>query len=434
MLRCNSLDQEYLILSIAYSLFLYVLSPFIFLQLWLRGRKASAYRKRWMERLGFYQNNIQTDSLIIHCASVGEILAASPLIKQLINKYPHQKITITCNTPTGTEQIVKIFGSAVGHIYLPLDFYGSVQRFLNKLKPSAIVILETELWPNLIIQSKRRNVPVLVLNARLSEKSLKGYQFFGSLSRKVMASITMLAAHNQQDVDRFKQLGLQDQQSTVVGSIKFDIQLSQQTRDSVQNLKQKLGNYSFIWVAGSTHPGEHEQIIAAHKMLCNTQESCLLIIAPRHPEQFDSAAKLLSEAKISFARWSNNDLTNQSVLLADTMGEMLTFFGVAHCAFIGGSLIDRGGHNPLEAAALAVPVITGPSYYNFKHVFPQLIAKQACTEIDSPSSLCNQLALYADSPEQAKLDGKEALKIVASNCGAIEKTINILAPYLSKQA
>lgn len=434
MLRCNSLDQEYLILSIAYSLFLYVLSPFIFLQLWLRGRKASAYRKRWMERLGFYQNNIQTDSLIIHCASVGEILAASPLIKQLINKYPHQKITITCNTPTGTEQIVKIFGSAVGHIYLPLDFYGSVQRFLNKLKPSAIVILETELWPNLIIQSKRRNVPVLVLNARLSEKSLKGYQFFGSLSRKVMASITMLAAHNQQDVNRFKQLGLQDQQSTVVGSIKFDIQLSQQTRDSVQNLKQKLGNYSFIWVAGSTHPGEHEQIIAAHKMLCNTQESCLLIIAPRHPEQFDSAAKLLSEAKISFARWSNNDLTNQSVLLADTMGEMLTFFGVAHCAFIGGSLIDRGGHNPLEAAALAVPVITGPSYYNFKHVFPQLIAKQACTEIDSPSSLCNQLALYADSPEQAKLDGKEALKIVASNCGAIEKTINILAPYLSKQA
>ena len=420
-------------MSIAYSLFLYVLSPFIFLQLWLRGRKASAYRKRWMERLGFYQNNFQTDSLIIHCASVGEILAASPLIKQLINKYPHQKITITCNTPTGTEQIVKIFGSAVGHIYLPLDFYGSVQRFLNKLKPSAIVILETELWPNLIIQSKRRNVPVLVLNARLSEKSLKGYQFFGSLSRKLMASITMLAAHNQQDVDRFKQLGLQDQQSAVVGSIKFDIQLSQQTRDRVQNLKQKLGNYSFIWVAGSTHPGEHEQIIAAHKMLCNTQESCLLIIAPRHPEQFDMAAKFLSKAKVSFARWSNNDLTDQSVLLADTMGEMLTFFGVAHCAFIGGSLIDRGGHNPLEAAALAVPVITGPSYYNFKHVFPQLIAKCACTEVDNPSSLCNQLTLYARSPEQAKREGKEALKIVESNCGAIEKTINILAPYLSKQ-
>ena len=324
-------------MSIAYSLFLYVLSPFIFLQLWLRGRKASAYRKRWIERLGFYQNNIQTDSLIVHCASVGEILAASPLIKQLLDKYPHQKITITCNTPTGTEQIVKMFGSTVQHIYLPLDFYGSVKRFLNKLRPSAIVILETELWPNLIIESKQRNLPLLVLNARLSEKSFKGYQFFGSLSRKLMASITMLAAHNQQDVDRFKQLGLQDQQSAVVGSIKFDIQLSQQTRDRVQNLKQKLGNYSFIWVAGSTHPGEHEQIIAAHKMLCNTQESCLLIIAPRHPEQFDMAAKFLSKAKVSFARWSNNDLTDQSVLLADTMGEMLTFFGVAHCAFIGGS-------------------------------------------------------------------------------------------------
>ena len=181
---------------VAYSLFLYVIGPAIFLHLWLRGRKASAYRKRWSERLGIYGKKLQTDSLIIHCASVGEIMAASPLIKQLMIEYPSQKITITCNTPTGSEQIIKIFGGAVQHIYLPLDFYGSVKRFLNKLRPAAVIILETELWPNLIFQSKSRNIPILVLNARLSEKSLKGYQLIEPLSRQLMRSITMLDGHN----------------------------------------------------------------------------------------------------------------------------------------------------------------------------------------------------------------------------------------------
>ncbi|MDG2018630.1 MAG: lipid IV(A) 3-deoxy-D-manno-octulosonic acid transferase [Porticoccaceae bacterium] len=416
----------------AYSLFLYVLSPFIFLQLWLRGLKASAYRKRWDERLGFYRMPVQTDNLVIHCASVGEIMAAGPLIKQLMAKFSEHRVTITCNTPTGSEQIAKIFGNSVQHIYLPLDFHGSVKRFLNKWRPAAIIILETELWPNLLLQSKQRQIPVLVLNARLSEKSLKGYQLFGSLSRSLMHSITMLAGHNQEDVERFKLLGLQDAQSTVVGSIKFDIQLSQQVRDNAKQLKQALNGYKFVWVAGSTHPGEHEQIIAAHRLLCSKYAKSLLIIAPRHPEQFDNVADLLDDENMAFARWSARDLVDQPVLLANTMGEMLTFLGAAHCAFIGGSLIDRGGHNPLEAAALAIPVITGPSYYNFKHIFPPLIAKNACNEVDGPSALCEQLAVYAGSPEQAKLRGEEALKIVQKNCGAIEKTLNMLAPYLSK--
>jgi 3-deoxy-D-manno-octulosonic-acid transferase len=413
-----------------YSFFLYAVSPAIFLHLWLRGRKASAYRKRWPERLGIYNKKLQPDTLVIHCASVGEIMAASPLIQQLMYEYPAQQITITCNTPTGSEQIVKLFGSSVQQLYLPLDFHGSVKRFLNKLQPVAIIILETELWPNLIIQSKSRNIPVLVLNARLSEKSVKGYLRIAPLSRQLMQSITVLAGHNQLDVDRFKRLGLKDSQCSVVGSIKFDIQLSNQVRDSAQQLKQTLNNYDFVWVAGSTHPLEHQQIIAAHKLLCSSHKKSLLIIAPRHPEQFDKVANLLCDEKISFGRWSAKDFIDQPVLLADTMGEMLTFFGAAHCAFIGGSLIDRGGHNPLEAAALAIPVITGPSYYNFKHIFPQLIAKNACTEVDDSDALFDQLATYANSPEQAKLHGKEAFKMVQSNQGAIEKTLRCLTPYI----
>ena len=416
----------------AYSLFLYIISPAIFVHLWLRGQRASAYRKRWAERLGIYGKDLQAKTVVIHCASVGEIMAANPLIKQLMADYPQQKITITCNTPTGSEQIVKIFGDAVQHIYLPLDFHGSVKRFLNKLKPAAVIILETELWPNLMMQTKGRNIPLLVLNARLSEKSVKGYQLITPLSCELMRSITMLAGHNQSDVDRFKSLGLKDSQATVVGSIKFDIELSRQVKESAEQLKQSLNNYHFIWVAGSTHPGEHEQVIAAHKQLCKLKEKSLLIIAPRHPEQFDKVADILRDEKIAFGQWSDKDLVDQSVLLANSMGEMLTFFGAAQCAFIGGSLIDRGGHNPLEAAAMGIPVITGPSYYNFKHIFPQLIAKNACTEVHDSSTLSEQLANYASSPEQAKLNGKEGLEIVQSNCGAIEKTLNILAPYIAK--
>jgi 3-deoxy-D-manno-octulosonic-acid transferase len=416
----------------AYSLLLYILSPFIFLQLWLRGLKASAYKKRWNERLGFYRMPLETGNLVIHCASVGEIMAASPMIKQLMARFPEHNITITCNTPTGSEQVAKIFGSSVQHLYLPLDFHDSVKRFLNKLQPAALIILETELWPNLLVQAKQRQIPVLVVNARLSEKSLKGYQIFSSLSRELMRSITMLAGHNQEDVERFKHLGLKDSKTRVVGSIKFDIQLSEQAKENAQQLKQTLNHYDFVWVAGSTHPGEHEQVIAAHKLLCNNHAKSLLIIAPRHPEQFDKVAELLSDENIDFARWSAQNLVDHPVLLADTMGEMLTFYGAAHCAFIGGSLIDRGGHNPLEAAAMGIPVISGPSYYNFKHIFPELLIKNACREVDGPNALCDQLAMYARSLEQAKLNGEKALKIMQSHSGAIEKTLNLLAPYLSK--
>ena len=419
-------------LRAAYSLFLYAVSPAIFLQLWLRGRKASAYRKRWAERLGLYRATLEQQTLAFHCASVGEIMAASPLIKQLMTDFPKQKITITCNTPTGSEQIVKIFGDSVQHIYLPLDFHGSVKRFLNRLRPTAIVILETELWPNLIIQAEKRNTPVLVLNARLSEKSAKGYQLLAPLSRQLMRSITVLAAQNQADIDRFKLLGLEDSQAEVVGSIKFDIQLSEQVKERAGLLRNKLNNYGFIWVAGSTHPGEHKQIIAAHKMLCKTEVKSLLIIAPRHPEQFNKVAELLRDEKIAHGRWSENDLVDQPVLIADTMGEMLTFFGVAHCAFIGGSLIQRGGHNPLEAAALSVPIITGPSYYNFMHIYSQLMAKNACTEVHDASALYQQLLSYAKSPQQAAAGGEEALKIVQSNSGAIEKSIKLLQPFITQ--
>jgi 3-deoxy-D-manno-octulosonic-acid transferase len=414
----------------AYSLVLYLLSPIIFFYLWSRGLKNRSYRGRWAERLGFYHGQLKTDSLVIHCASVGEIMAASPLINKLLSDAPNQVITITCNTPSGSEQIAKLFGHSVQHVYLPLDFPGSVVRFLNKLRPKALVILETELWPNLIIKSKQRLLPVLVINARLSAKSLGKYQLFASLSKELIGSISTLAGHSEEDINRFKQLGLSDTKAIVTGSIKFDIPMTEQTRRNGEALKAQLADYDFVWVAGSTHPKEHEQVLEAHRQLIKNSNS-LLIIAPRHAEQFKPVAELLSKSKIAFAKRSLNNLDGQSVLLADSMGEMMTFYGAADCAFIGGSLIERGGHNPLEAAACAIPVITGPSYYNFAQIYPQLIANQGCIEVDSARTLAEQLKLFASKPKQASKQGQDAHEIVKQNQGALDKTFNLILKFLS---
>ena len=413
-----------------YSLVLYLLSPIIFFHLWSRGLKNKSYHGRWAERLGFYHGHLKTDSLVIHCASVGEIMAARPLINKLLSETPNQTLTITCNTPSGSEQVAKLFGNSIQQIYLPLDFPGSVARFLKKLQPRALVILETELWPNLIIKSKQCQLPVLVINARLSTKSLSKYQLFASLSQELMGSISMLAGHSEEDIKRFKQLGLSDARAIATGSIKFDIRVTEKARKNGETLKTQLADYDFVWVAGSTHPKEHEQVLEAHRQLIKNSNS-LLIIAPRHMEQFKPVAELLSESKIAFAERSKNNLNGQPVLLADSMGELVTFFGAANCAFVGGSLIDRGGHNPLEAAACAIPVITGPSYYNFAQIYPQLIENKGCVEVDSAMALGEQLKLFASKPEQAMKQGRKALEIVKKNQGALDKTFKLILQLLN---
>lgn len=405
---------------ILYSLLLYILSPIVFLHLWLRGNKAPAYRQRWGERLGFYKQPIQTNSIVIHCASVGELMAASQLIKKLTEKHT---ITLTCNTPTGSAEIIKQFGNNVQHIYLPLDFPGSVKRFLNTFKPKAVVILETELWPNLIIKSQQAAIPVTIINARLSEKSQRGYQKVAPLTHAMMKHISLLAAHNQTDANRFMALGLDKAKCVVTGSIKFDIQITQDVTRAIDKLTPQLAQHSFVWVAGSTHPGEHEQVIAAHQALCQNVPDALLIIAPRHPEQFQAVANLLANSDLSFSQRSQQAHQGENVLLADTMGEMLTFFGAAHCAFIGGSLIERGGHNPLEAAAFRIPVITGASFTNFLHVYPQLLKEEACICVNNEAELRSQLIELSQSERKRSTLGENAFAILEQNKGALTRTI-----------
>lgn len=413
-----------------YSLILYLLSPLIVFYLYgIRGKKNPAYRYHFAERFG-HVTATNNSPLIFHCASVGEVLAATPLIKQLQLQHPDLAIIITSNTPTGREQIKNNFQDSVQTLYLPLDFPSATARFLKNIQPQALCILETELWPNLMTQCRNKYIPVLVLNARLSAKSQQGYNKVKPLTRVIMSSITRLASHNQQDAQRFIELGLAPDKVAVTGSIKFDIQPNTEQVEKVSKLKAQYKHHRFIWVAGSTHPVEHELILQVHSHLLTQFPDALLVIAPRHPEQFNKVADLLTDSVLTFSRRSENNYANEQVLLADTLGELQYLYGMANVSYIGGSLIERGGHNPLEAAAFSVGVLSGPHTYNFNHVYPELVALGGCMQVKTSDELYKQLCLYANEPELCKTLGIQANKCLMNNQGAIENTLTIINQYI----
>ena len=418
-----------------YSLALIIISPLIVFYLYvLRGKKNKGYRAHFKERFGFVSKSLFTSKskpLVVHCASVGEVLAAAPLIKALQKQHPQLNILITCNTPTGREQIINQFKNTVACSYLPMDFAFSTARFLKRINPQALCILETELWPNLMAISHKKNIPVLVLNARLSEKSQQGYQKVTKLTQIIMRSITVLASHNKKDAERFIELGLPPSKSHVTGSIKFDITPSDEQLTKVANLKFVYKTQErFVWVAGSTHPLEHEMILNAHQQLLKKYPNALLIIAPRHPEQFDKVADTLAQSPLSFSRRSNNNYQNEHVLLADTLGELQCLYGAGNVSYVGGSLIRRGGHNPLESAAFSVGVITGPYTYNFDHIYPELIKLKGAVVVENTDELATQLINLSQNTKACQTLGNKAQQCVLKNQGAIKKTLTIINQYL----
>ena len=420
---------------IFYSFALILISPLIVFYLYvLRGKKNKGYRAHFKERFGFVSKSLFTSKgkpLVVHCASVGEVLAAAPLIKALQKQHPQLNILITCNTPTGREQIINQFKNTVACSYLPMDFAFSTARFLKRINPQALCILETELWPNLMAISHKKNTPVLVLNARLSEKSQQGYQKVAKLTQIIMRSITVLASHNKKDAARFIELGLTPSKSHVTGSIKFDINPSNEQLASVANLKAEYKTQErFVWVAGSTHPLEHEMILNAHQQLLKKHSNSLLVIAPRHPEQFNKVADTLAQSPLSFSRRSNNNYQNEQVLLADTLGELQCLYGAGNVSYVGGSLIRRGGHNPLEAAAFSVGVITGPHTYNFDHVYPELIKLKGAVVVENTDELATQLINLSQNTKACQTLGNKAQQCVLKNQGAIKKTLTIINQYL----
>jgi len=408
-----------------YSFLFYLALPFLLFRLWWRGIKAPAYRKRWLERLGFnYAKAKNTKQPIwIHAVSVGETLAIVPLVKLLQARHPDIPIVMTTMTPTGAERVEVTFGEGVTHYYCPYDIPCAIQRFLTHLNPRGCVIVETELWPNLINACSKRNIPVLVANARLSERSAKGYARFGLMAEQMLQQIECIAVQNSIDGERFLNLGVPPSSLEVTGSIKFDVKVPEGEERLAFALRELWGQSRPVLIGASTHEGEETALLQAYQGLLACYPELLLVVVPRHPERFDHVAELIKQQNFKLARRSLGQQPNQAtqVYLGDTMGELMKLLTAADIAFVGGSLIERGGHNPLEPAVLRKPVLMGPHFYNFQLICDSLSSAGALTVISTADKLAVEVKRLLNNPESMAKQGQAGYRFVQDNQGALEK-------------
>jgi len=413
-----------------YSAIFYCLLPFILLRLLFRGIAAPNYRKRWLQRFGFYTaSDLSKETIWLHAVSVGETLAAVPLVKALQAKYPDYRLLITCMTPTGSERITAAFGDSVDHSYAPYDMPDAVARFIQRVQPKMLIIMETELWPNTVAACYKRQIPVILANARLSEKSARGYARVTSLSAPMFAQLTTVAAQHGDDGTRFTALGLPAEKLCVSGNIKFDLDLNAQIRKSAEALRQQWRGTSRrpILVAASTHRGEDEIILQAFSLIKQSVNNALLVLVPRHPERFNQVGNLCLEAGFSLARRSNNNPTDTAdILLGDTMGELMTFFGACDIAFVGGSLVANGGHNMIEPAAWGKPTLSGLSVFNFAEVSRLLAESGGLTLVEGAAPLAEAVIGLIKSPEQSQQMGQQAQQVAEANRGALERLLTVI--------
>ncbi len=432
---------------LAYTIVIYLLTPIVLLRLLWRSIKSPQYRQRIAERFG-YINDISVEGPIwIHAVSVGEFIAAVPLIKKVMQQYPEHKILITTTTPTGSARVKDIFANQIGHqvehCYLPYDLPGSVSRFLNKTKPCLALIMETEIWPNLFAAVNKKNIPLYIANARLSKKSMLGYQKFPALVGEALANVDHICARDDSDCERFQTLifdeGVNegaDEVSKVsaTGNIKFDIKIDEAQIEAGREFKNKvLGKGRKVLVAASTHAGEDEKVLNAFNMLLKEYPDLQLLIVPRHPERFATVAELCEgEGFEVVTRSSGMSAKEVPVYIGDSMGEMLLYFAASDVAFIGGSLVPVGGHNMLEAMAIGVPVISGAHVHNFQDIAENMVARTAGFLVDDENELAKKAAELLGSKELAQRMVANAKQFLEDNRGAIDAIIGRIALSLDK--
>lgn len=417
-----------------YSLLFYLALPLIVLRLWWRGRKAPAYRERIGERFAVGLPRFRSGGIWLHAVSVGESIAAAPVVRALQECYPELPITITCMTPTGSERIRAMFGDSVQHCYLPYDLPCRARAFLQRLQPVVGIVMETELWPNHINECARMNIPVVLANARLSERSARGYARFPKLTAPMLAQLSGIAVQTQAEAGRFLQLGARPEAVQVTGSIKFDLQIAPELLQKAQQLREQwqLADRP-VWMAGSTHEGEDLQMLEAHQQLLQAFPAALLILVPRHPERFVDVKRLCEAQQLEVARRSTEEPVTASarVLLGDTMGEMLLLYALADVALVGGSLVPHGGHNLLEPAALGKPVLSGPHVFNFLEIADQLKEAGALREVRDAGEISTAVArLWTDKKAWQNMQeaGHQVLK---ANQGALERLLDLLGKTLN---
>ena len=416
-----------------YTLLLYLAVPVIAVRLWLRSRKAPAYAKRIGERFALTLPEFKPDGIWLHAVSVGESIAAAPVVKALQQQYPDLPITVTCMTPTGSERIQSMFGDSVQHCYLPYDLPLASKRFLKRLQPRLAIVMETELWPNHINQCARLNIPVVLANGRLSERSARGYGRFPKLVAPMLKQISALAVQSAIEAQRFIELGARAETVKVTGSIKYDQQVAEGLPEQAQTLREQWqASQRPIWIAASTHEGEDALILAAHQQLLRLFPKALLILVPRHPERFESVYALCIEQGMRVQRRSTGALVTaeQQVLLGDTMGELMFLYALADVALVGGSLIKHGGHNMLEPVALAKPTLTGLHYFNFLEIAEQLLEAGGLQTVADSSQLAQAVARLWTSHSHTEKMCRAAQQVLQRNQGALQRLLDIIQAQL----
>ncbi|MCS3434138.1 lipid IV(A) 3-deoxy-D-manno-octulosonic acid transferase [Klebsiella sp. BIGb0407] len=419
-----------------YTALIYLIQPFVWVRLLLRSRKAPAYRKRWLERYGFCHGKVAPDGILLHSVSVGETLTAIPLVRALRHRYPTLPITVTTMTPTGSERAQSAFGKNVHHVYLPYDLPCAMNRFFDTTRPKLVIVMETELWPNMIAILHKRKIPLVIANARLSERSAKGYKKLGHFARRLMSRITLIAAQNEEDGQRFIDLGLKRNQLTVTGSLKFDISVTPELAARAIALRSQWAPHRKVWIAASTHDGEERIILEAHRQLLESFPDLLLILVPRHPERFADAQTLIRKAGFSYILRSSNEVpsTSTQVVIGDSMGELMLLYGIADIAFVGGSLVERGGHNPLEPAAHAIPVLMGTHTFNFKDICAKLQQADGLITVTDAESIAKEISTLLTDEDYRLYTGRHAVEFLHQNQGALQRLLQILEPYLPQRS
>jgi 3-deoxy-D-manno-octulosonic-acid transferase len=411
-----------------YSLLAYCAVVPVLAYLWWRGRKDPGYRLRWRERLGLQGlAPTQQGGVVLHCASVGEVIAARPLIEQLLAEPGWSPLVLTCSTPTGSRMIARQYGDRVVHRYFPLDLPGATRRFLRSARPRLVLLLERELWPNFLYQAQAQDIPVVLVNARLSLHSAAGYARWRGLMGPALASLHLVCAEDNATAGRFRSLGVSAERLQITGNIKSDIRVDPALRAKIGAVRLTLAQRPVL-TAGSTHAGEDEALIDAFKAHLKTSPDTLLILVPRHPERFTPVAHLLVRSGLRFARHSlgQEPSAETQVLLGDTLGELMLWYGVSDACFVGGSLITRGGHNPLEVLCLDKPLLAGPHTANFEFMYSALQNTEGVLLVADASAVFAQFERLWRDHAAARALAAHGFAFYQRMAGATARTMTLL--------
>ena len=419
-----------------YQLILWLALPLVWLRLQWRARSEAAYGARVGERFGRVPAQVPSNCIWFHTVSAGETIAAAPLIRQLAEEFAPAPFLVTTMTPTGSQQVTARLSDCVAHCYAPYDFGFAVSRFFDQVQPRLLVLMETELWPNLIATAHRRGIPVLLVNARLSERSAKGYARVQGLTRPMLARLSGIACQSEAHAERFAAIGADPATIQVLGSVKYDVTEPAGFAEDVAALRRVFAIAEQpVWIAASTHPGEDEIVLEAFRLVREQHPDCCLLLVPRHPVRADNVCALAANAGFSVSRHSARIASSDGakatdVIVGDLMGTLLTLYGLADVAFVGGSFVEVGGHNPLEPALCQVPVVSGPYQFNFTDVMADLEQRGGLRTVADAAQLAEVVTAWLGDTSSRQHAGASAAAALAENRGAMERVCELLRGWI----